>query len=136
MIVQIDGMIPRREVLLDGIGNLGLAVDKEDKISSQKTIEDQESKELFVCRMLLHMVNPIDPAICLDGHSYGNLMRVLVDSRQAGILGRDGEYGWDGWLGTYFANDLEDDATLLLGIQRYDYGTGPCTRKLRNIVFS
>lgn len=74
--------------------------------------------------------------IGLDGHSYGNLMRVLVDSRQAGILGRDGEYGWDGWLGTYFANDPEDDATLLLGIQRYDYGTGPCTRKLRNIVFS
>jgi CubicO group peptidase (beta-lactamase class C family) len=136
MVVQIDGMIPRREVLLDGIGKLGLAVDKEDKISSQKTIADQESKELLVCRMLLYMVNPIDPAICLDGHSYGNLMRVLVDSRQAGILGRDGEYGWDGWLGTYFANDPEDDATLLLGIQRYDYGTGPCTRKLRNIVFS
>ena len=74
--------------------------------------------------------------IGLNGHSYGNLMRVLIDSRQAGIIGRDGEYGWDGWLGTYFANDPEDDATLLLGIQRYDYGTGPCTRKLRNIVFS
>ena len=72
----------------------------------------------------------------LDGHSYGNLMRVLQDEKQAGIIGDAGEYGWDGWLGTYFANDPKRDATLLLGIQRRDYGTGPLTRKLRNIVFS
>ncbi|MCH4032653.1 MAG: beta-lactamase family protein [Lachnospiraceae bacterium] len=88
-----------------------------------------------------HQLDPVQQAsfhrwIGLDGHSYGNLMRVLVDRRQAGILGHNGEYGWDGWLGTYFANDPEIDATLLLGIQRYDYGTGHITRKIRNIVFS
>lgn len=91
--------------------------------------------------MTTHQLEPVQQAsfhnwIGLDGHSYGNLMRVMVDRRQAGILGDDGEYGWDGWLGTYFANDPDRDATLLLGIQRYDYGTGSCTRKLRNIVFS
>lgn len=72
----------------------------------------------------------------LEGHSYGNLLRVMQDSRKAGIIGTNGEYGWDGWLGTYFANVPSEDATLLLGIQRYGYGTGTYTRKLRNIVFS
>ncbi|MFR0789636.1 MAG: hypothetical protein ACLSHW_02460 [Lachnospiraceae bacterium] len=32
-------------------------------------------------------------------------MRVLVtDPGRAATLGSQGEYGWDGWLGCYFAN--------------------------------
>jgi len=70
----------------------------------------------------------------LSGHSYGNLMRVMTDHRQAGLLGSNGEYGWDGWLGAYFCNCPEDHLTILIMMQKKDAGTTSLTRKLRNIV--
>jgi Beta-lactamase class C and other penicillin binding proteins len=72
----------------------------------------------------------------LTGHSYGNLMRIVTDTRTAGILASPGEYGWDGWLGAYFGNCPHDGVTILCMIQKKDAGTTPLTRKLRNIVMS
>lgn len=72
----------------------------------------------------------------LDGFSYGNFMRLLQEPGKAVTLGSKGEYGWDGWLGAYFANVPELDATLLLLYQRKDSGTTSFTRKMRNVFFS
>ena len=72
----------------------------------------------------------------LEGHTYSNLMRILVDPAKALIIGNKGEYGWDGWLGAYFMNDPESRTTLLMMTQMRDYGTGHLTRRLRNIVMS
>ena len=71
----------------------------------------------------------------LEGYTYGNLMRVLEEPGQAVMLGNKGEYGWDGWLGTYFVNDPSTKTTFLMMTQKTDYGTGHLTRKLRNIIF-
>ncbi len=70
----------------------------------------------------------------LEGYSYGNLMRVLEEPEKASVIGNKGEYGWDGWLGTYFANDPKTGTTVLMMTQKTDYGTGKLTRKLRNII--
>ena len=70
----------------------------------------------------------------LSGHSYGNLMRVLVDKTQAGMLVNSGEYGWDGWLGCYFCNCPEEELTLLIMMQKKDAGTTSLTRKLINSI--
>lgn len=70
----------------------------------------------------------------LAGHSYGSLMRIVTDTKKAGIISSLGEYGWDGWLGAYFANCPSDDVTILFMIQMKDAGTTPTTRKLRNII--
>lgn len=70
----------------------------------------------------------------LAGHSYGSLMRIVTDTKKAGTITSLGEYGWDGWLGAYFANCPLDDVTILFMIQMKDAGTTPTTRKLRNIV--
>ena len=72
----------------------------------------------------------------LSGHSFGNLMRVMTDHRQAGLLGSNGEYGWDGWLGAYFCNCPEDNLTILIMMQKKDAGTTSLTRKLRNTVYA
>lgn len=72
----------------------------------------------------------------LRGHSYGNQMRIMTDTGKAGIIGGQGEYGWDGWLGAYFCNSPQDRMTILFMIQKKDAGTMAITRKLRNIVFS
>lgn len=72
----------------------------------------------------------------LYGYSYGNLMRCLVEPGQAMVMGEKGEYGWDGWLGCYFANCPESGLTILIGLQRTDCGTCALTRKLINAVRS
>ena len=72
----------------------------------------------------------------LGGFSYGNLMRIMKNPDKSGMIARQGEYGWDGWLGPYFCNDPETGITILMLTQKVDYGTGVATRKLRNIVFS
>ena len=61
-------------------------------------------------------------------------MRILTDRKLAGILGSAGEYGWDGWLGTYFVNDPVRKITLIFMTQKKDFGTSNLTRKIKNIV--
>lgn len=72
----------------------------------------------------------------LEGHSYGNLMRILTDKTKAGTIGSLYEYGWDGWLGCYFANCPTDKLNFLFMTQKTDAGTMGITRKLRNIIIS
>lgn len=72
----------------------------------------------------------------LEGFSYGNLMRIMVEPERASIFADLGEYGWDGWLGPYFCNAPKSGVTILMMTQCVDYGTGCTTRKLHNLIFS
>ena len=72
----------------------------------------------------------------LEGFSYGNFMRVMTDPRRACTLGSQGEYGWDGWLGCYFANAPKDRMTVLMMTQKTDAGTFRMTRLLRNVIYN
>lgn len=72
----------------------------------------------------------------LEGYSYGKLMRVCVDEGRVNGLARPNEYGWDGWLGTYFANFPTDGLTILLMMNHTDTGTSSLTRRVRNVVLA
>ena len=72
----------------------------------------------------------------LTGYSYGRLMRVGVQPGQGKTLIRKGEYGWDGWLGTYFANFPRQRMTLLVMENTTDTGTSTAVRKIRNVILS
>ena len=72
----------------------------------------------------------------LCGYNYGCLVRVCDRPGSAGLFTEEGEYGWDGWLGTYFANFPDLEMTLLLNQNVADTGTGPVTRRIRNIVLA
>lgn len=72
----------------------------------------------------------------LAGFTYGNLIRIMNDPTRGVINGSIGEYGWDGWLGPYFANMPADDTTFLMMVQLKDSGTFTLTRKLRNVLAS
>ena len=52
------------------------------------------------------------------------------------VFNEAGEYGWDGWLGTYFANLPASRITFLLNQNAPDTGTAAVTRKCRNILAS
>lgn len=71
-----------------------------------------------------------------DGYSYGNLMRICKNPGQSGMISKEGEYGWDGWLGPYFANFPKEKITFLMGVQKKDAGTFEMTRNLRNLILS
>ncbi|MBP7348645.1 MAG: beta-lactamase family protein [Butyrivibrio sp.] len=71
----------------------------------------------------------------LRGYGYGNFNRILLDPAQAGTNAPAGEYGWDGWLGTYITLDPTNDFLFEYFIQLCDAGTTPVTRKLRAIAY-
>lgn len=70
----------------------------------------------------------------LAGYSYSCLMRVCEAPGRAGLMTEKNEYGWDGWLGTYFANLPDQGITFLLGQNVTNTGTAAVTRKCRNIL--
>lgn len=70
----------------------------------------------------------------MQGYTYGNLMRRMTDPGMALFNGWRNEYGWDGWLGTYFCNSPDTDTTVLMFCQRKDAGTMPLTRRIRNVI--
>ena len=73
----------------------------------------------------------------LTGYSYGNFFRVCENPDTASIFSGKGEYGWDGWLGTFFSNEPEYKITYLLGVQQFSLGnTQTYTRRIKNIIMS
>lgn len=73
----------------------------------------------------------------MSGYSYGCLMRKCVNVNETPLFSEKGEYGWDGWLGTFFSNEPSKGITLLLGAQQAGIGkVGMLTRKIKNIVMS
>lgn len=106
------------------------------KFGNKRLLSESSVKFLTSGKLLPYQQLDLEKWQGLEGFTYGNLMRVLDDPSQATIIGNKGEYGWDGWLGAYFVNDPSTKTTFIMLVQRFDYGTGPLTRKLRNIIFS
>ncbi len=71
-----------------------------------------------------------------QGYEYGHLMRVMARDGWCAGLCSHGEFGWDGWLGTYFTVAPQEELAMVVMMQRCDAGTLPITRKLRSVVYS
>lgn len=78
----------------------------------------------------------LDDTFGLLGYTYGNYMRVCRHPAMAQMLSREGEYGWDGWLGTAFYNFPREKMTILIAVQNGTESPGPVVRKLKNIILS
>lgn len=72
----------------------------------------------------------------LEGYNYSFFNRVSkMPNREMGN-GSLGEYGWDGWMGTYYANDPANNITMVLMTQRPGSGNTRTVRRVRNIMYS
>ncbi len=71
----------------------------------------------------------------LKGHSYGNLMRVLISHNEYVTNAPSGEFGWDGWTGTYMTVCPEKKLSIVYLIQNCGAGINDVVRKVRNIVY-
>lgn len=72
----------------------------------------------------------------LKGYGYGNLMRIMIHEESAEMLGTNGEYGWDGWLGSYVCMDPEEDLAIIYVIQKCGGNGFRDVQVIRNIVYS
>jgi len=71
----------------------------------------------------------------LRGYDYGCLVRVLTDPFTAGTIANLGEFGWDGWTGTYFCADPIEKLVIFFWVQTAFAGTTPEAKLMRNIVY-
>ncbi len=71
----------------------------------------------------------------LKGYAYGSLVRVLVNQAEFGTLANLGEFGWDGWTGTYFTVDPEEKLVIMFWIQVACAGTSDTAKLMRNITY-
>lgn len=70
------------------------------------------------------------------GYGYGSFMRVLKNTAFATTNGDEGEYGWDGWTGTYFTVNPKKNLIIVYFIQKCGTGMDDITKRLRQIVYS
>ncbi len=101
------------------------------KILSPRTVEYMTTAHILPIQQC-----GMDTWESLAGYSYGNLMRIMTAPEEAVYIASKGEYGWDGWLGTYMMNDPANDLTLLVMQQKCDSGTTTYTRRMRNVMFA
>lgn len=80
--------------------------------------------------------DPFKPWHGYEGYAYGKLMRQGVIPGDAPMFIRKGEYGWDGWLGVYFANFPTEKMTILMMMQIKDTGTSCMQRRVRNLLLA
>lgn len=123
LVSTIDDYIKFGQMLL----NKGIYNGK--RIMSEKTVEYMTTGKLYGGPR-----TDFDTWDGLQGFDYRNLMRIANEPGLFTFNASVGEYGWDGWLGPYFANLPKENATILLMMQKTDTGTAPFTRRLRNVI--
>ncbi|MCI5641111.1 MAG: beta-lactamase family protein, partial [Lachnospiraceae bacterium] len=72
----------------------------------------------------------------LKGYGYGNLMRVMTHTELSESIGSNGEFGWDGWLGSYVAMDPQEDLAIVYVINKCGGNGYRDVQVIRNIVYS
>lgn len=72
----------------------------------------------------------------LQGYGYGNFMRVMTDARAANMFGSEGEFGWDGWLGSYVSIDPKEELVILFVVQKCEGSGYRNLQAIRNIIYS
>lgn len=126
LVATIDDFVAFSQMLLNGGIYKNVRVLSEETVKFMTEYKLSENYYSDIYGMMPH----------LSGYSYGNLLRVMTNCDRAVTLGCNGEYGWDGWTGTYIANDPTNKLTILMMRQKVDCGTDEITRRLRNIVYA
>ena len=71
----------------------------------------------------------------LSGYNYACLMRIMTDESSAEIKTSNGEFGWDGWTGTYFCANPENGIVCLCFTQISGAGTTWQAQEIDKIVY-
>ena len=72
----------------------------------------------------------------IKGYGYGNLMRVMMDVPASQSFGSEGEFGWDGLIGSYVAMDPKENLAIIYVIQKCGGNGYRDIQVIRDIVYS
>ena len=100
------------------------------RILGRKTVETMTQNHLDANQLKMYDWEQ------LRGYGYGNLMRVMIDVGKAEGIGSVGEFGWDGWLGSYVFMDPKEDLAVIYVIQKCGGNGFRDVQVIRNIVYS
>ena len=100
------------------------------RILGRKSIEHMHINQLTPQQMKMYDWE------ALRGYGYGDLMRHMIDVPASYGLGSEGEFGWDGWLGSYVAMDPAEDLAIIYVIQKCGGNGYRDVQLLRNIIYS
>ena len=68
------------------------------------------------------------------GYSYGCLMQHMIEPEMSYFNTYMDEYGWDGWLGTYFCNSPSNGLSIIMGMQISNPDGNTIFEKVRNTL--
>lgn len=71
----------------------------------------------------------------LIGYNYGNLMRIMVNPDIAENKTAKGEFGWDGWTGTFFCTDSVNKLSCLYFTQICGAGTTKQAQQICKYIY-
>ncbi len=71
----------------------------------------------------------------VKGHGYGFLVRVVQEPEATGTHATPGDFGWDGWTGTYISLNPEKELAIVYLMQRVDTGTTQEVMDIKNAVY-
>lgn len=72
----------------------------------------------------------------MRGCGYGNFLRSTVDEVMTGCLSEKGEFGWDGWAGTYFFIQPKERLFMIFLVQRCGFNNAGLMRRVKNVIYS
>lgn len=72
----------------------------------------------------------------LKGYGYGNLMRCMIHTELSESIGSNGEFGWDGWLGSYVSMDPAEDLAIIYVINKCGGNGYRDVQVIRDIVYA
>ena len=117
---------------LDDYAKFGAMLLREGRFEDRRILSPAAVKFMTAPRLTPEVRRGLWDSLC--GYNYGCLVRVCDRPGSCAIFNEEGEYGWDGWLGTYFANIPSQKITFLLCQNAPDTGTAGITRKCRNLL--
>ena len=117
---------------LDDYAKFGVMLLREGRFEDRRILSPAAVKFMTAPRLTPEVRRGLWDSLC--GYNYGCLVRVCDRPGSCAIFNEEGEYGWDGWLGTYFANIPSQKITFLLCQNAPDTGTAGVTRKCRNLL--
>ena len=101
-----------------------------------------EGKRIISEKAFRYMTSPLltpQQRACLwerlSGYDYGCFMRVMTDVDASRIKTCNGEFGWDGWVGTYFCADAENHIAVLYFTQVCGAGTTAQAAEISSLVY-
>jgi CubicO group peptidase (beta-lactamase class C family) len=72
----------------------------------------------------------------MGGYGYGLGVRTLLDTCAAGINGSEGEWAWDGMLGTWYCVDPAEDMVAIFMTQRVPGATEDLPKRFMQTVYA